>query len=116
MPGRYVPDRCDVIWIDFEPKKGREIGKYRPAFVLSSKRYNKQTGLVICCPVSSKVSGHVCEVKVDGLDKPSCVVTTQIHTLSWVDRKAKLLKKQKPKVMQDVLVRVLPLIGAEKIL
>ena len=27
----YVPERRDVVWLDFEPTKGREIGKYRPA-------------------------------------------------------------------------------------
>ena len=34
---RYVPDRNEIIWLDFEPTKGKEIGKYRPALVLSGK-------------------------------------------------------------------------------
>jgi mRNA interferase MazF len=33
-----------VVWLDFEPTKGKEIGKYRPALVLSSREYNRKTG------------------------------------------------------------------------
>jgi mRNA interferase MazF len=46
MSGRYIPDREDIVWLDFEPTKGKEIGKYRPAFVFSSKAYHQQTGLL----------------------------------------------------------------------
>ncbi len=27
----YIPERNDIIWLDFEPSKGKEIGKYSPA-------------------------------------------------------------------------------------
>jgi len=33
----YIPDRKHIVWLDFEPAKGKEIGKYRPALILSSK-------------------------------------------------------------------------------
>ena len=45
----YIPDRNDLIWLDFEPTKGKEIGKYRPALVLSSRSYSEKTGLLIIC-------------------------------------------------------------------
>ncbi|WP_233420530.1 type II toxin-antitoxin system PemK/MazF family toxin [Xenorhabdus nematophila] len=38
----YLPKRNDIIFIDFEPVKGKEIGKVRPALVLSSEEYNKK--------------------------------------------------------------------------
>ena len=41
---KYVPERFDVILLDFEPKKGNEIGKYRPALVLSSKTLQSKNG------------------------------------------------------------------------
>jgi mRNA interferase MazF len=34
VTSRYVPDRNEIVWLDFEPTKGREIGKYRPALIL----------------------------------------------------------------------------------
>ena len=58
---QYIPERRDVVWLDFEPTKGKEIGKYRLALVLSSRQYNQKTGLLICCPISSSIRG-VCRV------------------------------------------------------
>ncbi|MFP1453754.1 type II toxin-antitoxin system PemK/MazF family toxin [Escherichia coli] len=30
----FVPKRGDICWLDFEPQKREEIGKYRPALIL----------------------------------------------------------------------------------
>ncbi|ELY1989149.1 type II toxin-antitoxin system PemK/MazF family toxin [Vibrio harveyi] len=111
----YVPNRNDIIWLDFEPVKGKEIGKYRPALVLSSKEYNQKTGLLICCPISTSIRGHSTEVPVHNLDKPSVVASSLIQTLSWKDRKAKKIAVAESGVMQDVLLRLIPLIGAESL-
>src|SRR5688572_8549612 len=113
---KYIPDRFDVILLDFEPKKGAEVGKYRPALVLSSKFYNKQTGLLICCPISTSIRGHLTEVPINCLSKPSVVASSIIQTLSWRVRKAKFVTKVDPDVFEAVLQRVLPLIGAGEFL
>lgn len=112
---RYVPERNEIIWLDFEPVKGKEIGKYRPALVLSSKEYNQQTGLLICCPISTSIRGQATEVPVNNLDKPSVVASSLIQTLSWKDRSAKKITTAEHGVMEDVLLRVVPLIGAESL-
>ncbi len=39
-----------------------------------------------------------------------------IQTLSWKDRKAKLIAQAEAGVMDDVLVRVIPLIGADSLI
>lgn len=111
----FIPQRNDIIKMDFEPVKGKEIGKYRPALVLSSKTYNKETGLVICCPISTSIRGHVTEVSIDNLDSPSVVASSLIQTLSWKSRNAKKIATAKKGVMEDVLIRIIPLIGAESI-
>ena len=110
----YIPERFDLIFIDFEPKKGKEVGKYRPALVLSSKEYNKKTGLLICCPISTSIRGHLSEVAVDGLDKPSVIASSIIQTLSWQARKVKFIKKINHEIFEAVLQRFLPLIGADE--
>lgn len=28
MNQQYIPQRSDIVWLDFEPVKGKEIGKY----------------------------------------------------------------------------------------
>ena len=112
----YIPDRNHIIWLDFDPTKGKEIGKYRPALVLSSQAYNQQTGLLICCPVSTSIRGGMTEVPVNNLDKPSVVAASLIQTLSWKERKAKFIAGAEDEVLEQVLVRLLPLIGAERLL
>jgi mRNA interferase MazF len=116
MAKQYVPERNEIIWLDFEPTKGKEIGKYRPALVLSSKDYNRQTGLLICCPISTSIRGGATEVPVNNLDEPSVVAASLIQTLSWKDRKAKLITRAEKGVLDQVLVRIIPLIGADAVL
>jgi mRNA interferase MazF len=116
MSQAYIPERNEIIWLDFEPTKGKEIGKYRPALVLSSKAYNHKTGLLICCPVSTSIRGGVTEVPVNNLEKPSVVAASLIQTLSWKERKAKMITCAEEGVMEQVLFRIIPLIGADKVL
>ena len=112
---QYVPKRNEIIWLDFEPVKGKEIGKVRPALVLSSKEYSQQTGLLICCPISTSIRGQATEVSINNLDKPSVVAASLIQTLSWKDRSAKKITTAESGVMEDVLLRLIPLIGAESL-
>ena len=113
MTKRYIPERSDIIWLDFEPTQGKEVGKYRPALVLSSAEYNNKTGLLICCPISTSMRGHMTEVPIDNLEVASVVVTTIIQTLAWYERKARLITRADPDVMKAVLTRLIPLLGAE---
>ena len=115
MP-RYVPERNHIVWLDFEPTKGKEIGKYRPALVLSSKDYNKATGLLICCPISTSIRGAATEVPINNLDDPCVVATNLIHTLDWQERKVKQIAKAHKGVMNEVLVRLIPIIGADRLI
>lgn len=113
MRNTYIPQRNDIILLDFDPTKGKEIGKYRPALVLSSKTYNKATGLLICCPISTSIRGKLTEVPIKNLSQASVVAAHLIHTLSWQERKAKFLTHAENNVMEEVLTRIIPLIGAD---
>jgi mRNA interferase MazF len=53
---------------------------------------------------------------VDNLDKPSVVASSLIQTLSWKDRKANFIAKAEIGVMDQVLVRIIPLIGADSVI
>ena len=57
----YVPDRGDIIYLEFDPQKGREQKGKRPALVLSPKSYNGKVGLAIMCPITNqeKVRGKI---------------------------------------------------------
>jgi mRNA interferase MazF len=116
MNKKYIPERNDIVLLDFEPTKGEEIGKYRPALILSSYTYNSNTGLVICCPISTSIRGGLTEVNINNLEKPSVVAASLIQTLSWKERKVKFLNRAENDVMEQVLFRLIPLIGADKLI
>lgn len=81
---RYVPDRGDVVWIDFNPTKGHEQAGHRPALVLSPRSYNDIWGLFVCCPITSKVKGYPFEVPVLGSpDIAGVVLADQVKNLDW---------------------------------
>ena len=51
----YVPDRGDIVWLNLEPKVGREQGGHRTCLVLSPAGYNCKTDLAIFCPITNQV-------------------------------------------------------------
>lgn len=102
MPRAYVPDTGEVVWLEFDPQAGHEQAGHRPALVISPASYNGKTGLMVCCPMSTKIKGHPFEVvtQVDGMD--CAVLSDQVKSLDWKVRHA----KKKAIVSTDVLMHV----------
>lgn len=48
----YIPDRQDLVWINFKPSVGQEIRGRHPAIVMSSANYSLVTGLVMVMPIT----------------------------------------------------------------
>jgi mRNA interferase MazF len=78
----WVPDCGDIVWLHFDPQAGHEQAGHRPALVLSPARYNGPRGMMICCPMTSRIKGYPFEVVV-GRDPPSAVLADQIKSLDW---------------------------------
>lgn len=116
MKKKYIPDCNDIAWINFEPARGKETGKYRPALVLSPKQYNEHAKQLICCPISTSLRGHPMEVLVQNLDKRSAVIANILRTVDWMERETKFITQAEQGVMTAVLQRIIHLIGADKIL
>ena len=112
----YIPEHNDIVWLDFEPTKGQEIGKYRPAFVISSKHYNQKTATLICCPISTSIRGTSAEVPINNLQEKSVVASSIVQTLSWKNRHCQFIKKAEKQVFKEVINRLLVFMGAEEIL
>jgi mRNA interferase MazF len=55
MPGGFVPDRGDLVWLQFDPQVGHEQAGRRPALVLSPRSYNAASGLALLCPITSRI-------------------------------------------------------------
>lgn len=85
----YVPDRGDIVWLQFNPQAGHEQAGHRPALVLSPASYNRVSGLMLCCPMTSQKKGYPFEVVVtDAPDRASIVLADQVKSLDWKIRKA----------------------------
>ncbi|MEK7438218.1 MAG: endoribonuclease MazF [Pseudomonadota bacterium] len=97
-----IPDAGDVVWLEFDPQAGHEQAGRRPALVISPANYNGKTGLMVCCPMTTKIKGHPFEVltEVDGV--ASAVLSDQVKSLDWKIRRA----KKKSTVSADVMVHV----------
>ena len=94
MKTGYVPDRGDVIWLEFDPQAGHEQAGKRPAFVLSPKAYNERTGLMLCCPITSKIKGYTFEVLLpEGLEITGAILTDQIRNLDFQARNARFIER-----------------------
>ena len=88
----WVPDCGDIVWLEFDPYAGREQAVHRPAVVLGPASYNAKAGMVLCCPMITKIKGYSFEVAVIG--KPASVVLSdQVRSLDWRVRNAKLKGK-----------------------
>jgi len=109
-----VPQRGDLVWLSFDPQAGHEQAGHRPAFVLSPESYNRKTGLLLACPITSKVKGYPFEVALPpGLPVGGVILADQIKSLEWKVRKAEFIVRTPPSVIEDVLSLVLPLLGQE---
>lgn len=114
MGTSYIPDRGDIVWIDFSPQVGYEQSGMRPALVISPKSYNQKIGLALLCPVTSQVKGYPFEVAIPQMEGVSGVVLSdQIKSLDWSVRRAKFLCRLPDSVTMDVLKRMAPLVSAE---
>lgn len=101
----YVPDTGDIIWLDFDPQAGHEQSGHCPALVLSPVTYNAKRGMLICCPMTSKIKGYVFEVVVSK-NPPSVVLADQIKSLDWRARHATHKGKVAPKVLEEVQAKL----------
>ena len=107
----YVPDRGDVIWLDFDPTKGTEIQKARPALILSPKPFNAKVRLALVAPITSTVRGHGFEVSIIGKVVSGVVLCQQLRSVDYGARNIKLAEKAPKPVVEEVLKKVRVLVS-----
>lgn len=88
MTSDWVADVGDLVWLEIDPQAGHEQAGHRPALVLSPSRYNGLRGMMLCCPLTSRIKGYPFEVVISD-DPPSAVLADQVKALDWRARKAR---------------------------
>ena len=110
--GRYIPERGDIVWIDFTPHTGDKQRGKRPALVLSPKIYNEKTSLCISLPITSKTKGYPFEVPLaQNLPIQGVVLSDQIKSLDFVAREITFVCKAPNAMVEAVQKNVLALVG-----
>ncbi len=107
VAGPYIPKRGDVIWISLNPQAGHEQAGRRPALVLSPASYNGKVGLALLCPITSQVKGYPFEVLIpSGLPVAGAILSDQVKSLDWRERRADLLCVLPRPTVEAVLQRL----------
>jgi mRNA interferase MazF len=108
-PG-FVPDAGDVVWLEFDPQVGHEQAGHRPAVVLSAANYNGKTGLMVCCPLTTRIKGYPFEVLLAS-QSGSAVLSDQVKNLDWRARRAARKGKVTDQELRQVRAKLRALIG-----
>lgn len=100
----YVPERGDLIWLDFSPHAGREQSGRRPAIVLSPRVYNRKSRLALVCPITSHAKGYLTEVALpEELTIGGVILVDHLRSLDFASRGAVFIERVPAAVIQNVM-------------
>jgi mRNA interferase MazF len=110
MVTRYVPDRGDLAWFNFDPTLGHEQGGRRPAVVLSAQFYNASSGLALVCPATKKIKDYPFEVPILTTEVSGVVLVDQLRVIDWKIRKMSKLGKISDSDLEVIQKKVIELV------
>src|SRR5271155_3818230 len=83
----YAPEAGDLIWVDFDPRVGREQSGRRPAVVVSPAEFCRVTKFAIVCPITSRVHPFGTSVVLPmGLPVSGEILTSHVRSIDTVAR------------------------------
>lgn len=89
----YIPEKGDLVWLDFDPQRGHEQKGRRPAIVVSQKIYNRKVGLTLFCPITSHIKGYPFEILLSNHAINGCILSDQVKSLDWHQRNCEFIEK-----------------------
>lgn len=100
----YIPQKGDLVILNFDPQSGHEQRGRRPALIVSNDLFNKHTGFALACPITNtdrKVPFHV---KIPH----SCSITgfvmvDQVKSIDYQSRHAKYVERASSELLGEVL-------------
>jgi mRNA interferase MazF len=102
----YVPERGDIVWLNFDPQVGHEQRGKRPAIVISPKEYNEKVGLGLFCPITNQEKNYPFEVKINNKEITGVVLSDQIKSLDWKKRDIKYITKLTEDGITEILNKI----------
>ena len=94
MVKKYIPKQKDIVFIDLNPTVGHEQKGYRPAVVISNNIFNKNTKMIVVCPITSnekKFPTHY--LLMDSNKVHGFVLCEHIRSIDYEIRNVKFVQK-----------------------
>lgn len=94
MVGKYIPKQKDIVFVDFNPTKGHEQAEFCPCVVISNNIFNKNTKMVILCPITSNKKEFPTHYILNNSKKVNgSVLCEHIRSIDYEIRKLKFVEK-----------------------
>ena len=102
----------DIIRIDFNPVKGHEQGRFRPAVVISNNLLIANTNIISVCPITSKQNKRTAlNVVLDGNTQTQGVVLcAHLKSVDLSMRKYSIVENVSDEILDEILDTVISLI------
>lgn len=110
---KYIPERGDIVWTNFNPAAGHEQMGKRPALILSPGTFNKKILLAMAAPITSRVRGHGFEVPVSGRKVEGVVLCQQVKMIDFTERGLQFVEKASKEIVSEALARVRAIVSEE---
>jgi len=86
----YIPKQGDLLLIDLSPTRGHEQRGKRPVVVLSPEKYNAASGLMLVCPITTRIKHYPFEYPLPPSATLSGVaLLDQLRSVDWQVRRSK---------------------------
>lgn len=106
MKESFVPDVGDVLWMILSPTSGHEQSGHRPVLTITPVAYNAKRGLLVCCPITSRVGGYPFEVAIETDGISGVVIADQVKSVDWQARGARLAGRASVEVTLEVRAKL----------
>lgn len=84
-----ICEQGEIIYVDFEPHRGHEPSKYRPALVLSATTFNAKSSMTILCPITSTDNGYPMHARITSDEVSGFACVEQLRALDLGARKCR---------------------------
>ena len=104
MVKKYIPNQKDIVFLDFDPTIGHEQKGYRPALVISNNIFNKNTKMVIVCPITSNDKYFPTHhVLVDTKKIHGSVLCEHIRSIDYEIRNLKFVEQVSDEEFENII-------------
>ena len=104
-----IPERGDILHIQFDPATGREMKGKHFCLVVSPRSFNERFRLTMVCPISggaaelARNAGFLVSLMGFGLKTDGAVQAHQVKSLDWAARRADFVEKAPEVILQQAL-------------